>query len=178
MTSTDSGYINYYAREGERVGSGKLVCSVDESGQLKELLEAGEAEDTELSEGDLSDIQSEVTGFIGNFDRKQFSEVYDFKYKLEGTALKLSNSSVLENLESLGTDSSSFVTVCNAPESGIVVYSTDGYESLTADQITEETYSQDNYEKKPNSMVAKMELLPETISAALEGKQLQPVVRG
>jgi hypothetical protein len=148
VTSTDSGYINYYAREGERVGSGKLVCSVDESGQLKELLEAGEAEDTELSEGDLSDIQSEVTGFIGNFDRKQFSEVYDFKYKLEGTALKLSNSSVLENLESLGTDSSSFVTVCNAPESGIVVYSTDGYESLTADQITEETYSQDNYEKK------------------------------
>jgi dipicolinate synthase subunit B len=35
-----------------------------------------------------------------------------------------------------------------------------------------------DYEKKPNSMVAKMELLPETISAALEGKQLQPVVRG
>ena len=29
VTSTDSGYINYYAREGERVGSGKLVCSVD-----------------------------------------------------------------------------------------------------------------------------------------------------
>ena len=39
-------------------------------------------------------------------------------------------------------------------------------------------FAQDNYEKKPNSMVAKMELLPETISAALEGKQLQPVVRG
>ena len=39
-------------------------------------------------------------------------------------------------------------------------------------------FAQDNYEKKPNSMVAKMELLPETIVAALEGKQLQPVVRG
>ena len=39
-------------------------------------------------------------------------------------------------------------------------------------------FAQDNYEKKPNSMVAKMELLPETISAALEGKQLQPGVRG
>ena len=30
VSSTDSGYINYYAREGERVGAGKLVCSVDE----------------------------------------------------------------------------------------------------------------------------------------------------
>ena len=31
VMSTDSGYINYYAREGERVGSGKLVCSIDEA---------------------------------------------------------------------------------------------------------------------------------------------------
>lgn len=38
-------------------------------------------------------------------------------------------------------------------------------------------FAQDNYEKKPNSMVAKMELLPETIEAALKGQQLQPVVR-
>ena len=37
-------------------------------------------------------------------------------------------------------------------------------------------FSQDNFEKKPNSMVAKMELLPETIEAALDGKQLQPVI--
>ena len=34
-------------------------------------------------------------------------------------------------------------------------------------------FAQDNYEKKPNSMVAKMELLPETIVAALAGQQLQ-----
>lgn len=39
-------------------------------------------------------------------------------------------------------------------------------------------FAQDNYEKKPNSMVAKMELLPETIVAALAGQQLQPVVQG
>ena len=39
-------------------------------------------------------------------------------------------------------------------------------------------FAQDNYEKKPNSMVAKMELLPETIAAALEGHQIQPVVQG
>ena len=53
-TSTDSGYINYYAREGERVGSGKLVCSVDESGELKEMFEAGEAEDGQKSEAKRS----------------------------------------------------------------------------------------------------------------------------
>lgn len=38
-------------------------------------------------------------------------------------------------------------------------------------------FGQDNYEKKPNSMIAHVGLLPETISYALEGRQLQPVIR-
>ncbi|MEG1458543.1 MAG: dipicolinate synthase subunit B [Acetivibrio sp.] len=38
-------------------------------------------------------------------------------------------------------------------------------------------FSQDNYKKKPNSMVAEPDLLLETMEAALDGKQLQPIVR-
>ncbi len=38
-------------------------------------------------------------------------------------------------------------------------------------------FGQDDYEKKPNSMVAQTALLIETIEAAMEGRQLQPVVR-
>lgn len=38
-------------------------------------------------------------------------------------------------------------------------------------------YSQDDCEKKPNSIVADFELIPDTIAAALEGIQLQPVIR-
>ena len=38
-------------------------------------------------------------------------------------------------------------------------------------------FGQDNYKKKTNSMVAHVELIPETIEAALTGKQLQPVIQ-
>jgi dipicolinate synthase subunit B len=38
-------------------------------------------------------------------------------------------------------------------------------------------FGQDNYMKKPNSMIAHVELLGETIEEALKGKQLQPLVR-
>jgi dipicolinate synthase subunit B len=38
-------------------------------------------------------------------------------------------------------------------------------------------FGQDNYKSTPNSMVAKMELLPDTIEMALKGKQIQPVIR-
>ena len=37
-------------------------------------------------------------------------------------------------------------------------------------------FGQDNFKSKPNSMVAHLELLPETIEMALKGKQLQPVI--
>ena len=36
-------------------------------------------------------------------------------------------------------------------------------------------FGQDNHKSKPNSLIAKIELLPETVEAALHGKQLQPV---
>ncbi|MGP4080174.1 dipicolinate synthase subunit B [Pseudalkalibacillus sp. R45] len=38
-------------------------------------------------------------------------------------------------------------------------------------------YGQDSPQNKPNSLVAQMELLPETVETALDGQQLQPVLR-
>ncbi|MCJ7839691.1 dipicolinate synthase subunit B [Lederbergia sp. NSJ-179] len=38
-------------------------------------------------------------------------------------------------------------------------------------------FGQDDPIKKPTSMVSKMELLPEAVAAALEGNQLQPIIR-
>lgn len=38
-------------------------------------------------------------------------------------------------------------------------------------------FGQDNYVKKTNSMISHVDLIPETIEAALNGKQIQPVIR-
>ncbi len=37
-------------------------------------------------------------------------------------------------------------------------------------------YRQDNFEKKPNSIVADFELIPQTVEYALEGRQIQPLI--
>ena len=37
-------------------------------------------------------------------------------------------------------------------------------------------FGQDNYRSKPNSMIANLDLLPDTIDAAMHGKQLQPIL--
>lgn len=148
VTSGYSGYINYYTREGERVGSGQLVCTIDESGQLKEILDEQNADDTALSDTDLRELKSSITSFCSGFSTQKFDTVYDFKYDLEGTVLKLANTNVLENLNALNSASNSQpVVMCNAPESGIIAYYVDGYEDKTADDITVDDFNQENYSK-------------------------------
>lgn len=146
VNSDYSGYINYYAREGERVGCGNLVCTVDETGQLREIINEQNTDNTALSETDLSEIKAGVVNYCSGFDKTDYSTIYDFKYEMEGTVLKFANINVLQNMEALNSTGSGIVNLCRSPQSGIISYSVDGYEGLTAETITQENFDQE-YQK-------------------------------
>jgi hypothetical protein len=148
LRSPYTGYINYYIREGERVSSRDTVYSVDESGKLASLLNTGNMEDSSYTDAELSELRSEVIQYDRMFDCKEFRSVYDFKYDLEGTVLKMANISMYEHMETLNQSSlGGMVSLCSAGKTGYVVYSTDGYEGLTPEQITPEMFDQSKYEK-------------------------------
>lgn len=154
VTATDYGYINYFAREGARVAVGDLVYTVDESGKLSDYINEGTDGENSLSQSDLSELKTEIVGFASTFNEKDFTGVYDFKYSMEGTALKLSNYNIMESIDAIQTSGlTGLVNQCTAPQSGIVIYSTDGYEELTLEQMTAETLDQKNYEK--NQLIGK-----------------------
>ena len=159
VTSTDAGYVNYFAREGERAAVGNLIYTVDETGRLSDYVQANESGENTLSDADLSELKTEITAFTNSFDRTEFADVYNFKYNVEGTVLKLANYNMLENVNALNsTSTSSLITSCYAKDSGIVVYSIDGYENLTLHNMTAEYFDQDNYEKNHlvnNELIAK-----------------------
>lgn len=147
ITAEGAGYINYYAREGERVGVGNLVYTLDESGKLSEYL-SNDNGGTSLTDQDLSELKTEILGFVNNFDETQFQSVYDFKYSVSGTVLKLANANILENIDKINSAGiSELVSFCNAPSTGIVIYSVDGYEDLTLEQFTGELFDTKEYEK-------------------------------
>ncbi len=149
VTATDAGYVNYFAREGERVAKGDLVYTVDETGKLSDYMHTSESGENSLSDADLTELKTEIAAFTNRFDRTQFSDVYNFKYSVEGTALKLSNYNILENADALNeAGGSSFVNYRYAPRSGIVIYSIDGYENLTLEDMTAELFEQKDYEKQ------------------------------
>lgn len=148
VNATDAGYINYFAREGGRVAVGDLVYTVDESGKLADYIGTGATGENSLSPTDLAELKTEIVGFTNSFDRRNFSTVYDFKYDMEGTVVKLSNYSILESIDSLqSSELAGLIKQCTASLAGIVVYSIDGYEELTLEQMTVELFDKKNYEK-------------------------------
>lgn len=159
VNTESAGYVNYYAREGERVAKDDLVYTVDETGRLNEYLENVSLGENTLSDKELAEFRSEIVNFMHGFDSSNFENIYDFKYSLKNTVLKLANSNMLQSINEMnGTEGvASIVNFCNAPITGIVAYWTDGYEGLTADTVTEAVFAEENYEKKQlmgNELVA------------------------
>ncbi|MCM1122336.1 MAG: hypothetical protein NC416_07125 [Eubacterium sp.] len=149
VTSSDAGYVNYFAREGERVAASDLVYAVDETGRLSDYVRTSESGENSLSDADLSELKAEITSFISRFDQMEFADVYNFKYSVEGTVLKLSNYNILENANALNNASgTSLINYRYAGKSGIIIYSVDGYEELKLEDMTADYFDQKNYEKK------------------------------
>ena len=149
VTSEAAGYVNYYAREGERVAKNNLVYTIDETGRLNEYLESLNVGENTLSERELSEFCNEIVNFKHEFDSKNFDSTYDFKNSLKNTVLKLANENMLETIRTMNTNNelSNLVDYCNAPETGVVAYWVDGYEDLSPDMVSEDVFDEKEYKK-------------------------------
>lgn len=150
VTSDFSGYINYYARESEKVNAFAMVYTVDSTGKLAEMIRDDEEknDDGSISNESMSDIKNNISGFAVDFHPEKYIDTYHFKYNIEGTVLKLANTAVLASIDKLRAENyADSIDFGYAPSSGVICYSTDGYEGLTAETITPEQVNGDEYEK-------------------------------
>ena len=145
-----AGYVNYYAREGERVAKDDLVYIMDQTGRLSEEMAGLNSGENTLSKSELAEFRSEIVNFAHGFDPASYESVYDFKYALKNNIMKLAGSSMLESLNSLnGSSGMAAVERYYSPGTGIVAYWTDGYEELKAQNVTEAIFDENTeYEKK------------------------------
>ncbi|MBO4889401.1 MAG: hypothetical protein J5574_00295 [Lachnospiraceae bacterium] len=148
ITSDFSGYINYYARESEKVNAYSMVYTVDSTGKLAEMVNDESTDESSISNESLADIRNTISAFAVDFRPEKYIDTYDFKYAIEGTTLKLANNAVLANIDKLRAENyADSIDFGYAPESGVIEYFSDGYEELTAETITPEQVDGDDYEK-------------------------------
>lgn len=159
MYNQAAGYVNYYAREGERLAKNGLVYIVDETGRLNEEFNTADLGQNALSNKDLSEFRSEIVNFVHSYDSAYYSSVYDFKNSLKNTVLKLANVNMLANISEMNGGAVNIINYSYAPYTGIVSYWVDGYEDLRPQDVTAEILDpkNSNYEKKQmlgNSLMA------------------------
>lgn len=149
VTTDKAGYINYFAREGERVSPGNLVYIIDETGELKEYLDNESMENTSLNNNELIEIRSDIVNFVHHFEPERFYSLYDFKYDIKNTVMKLSNSHLYESIDSINNSSlAGSIAFHNSPNTGIITYYIDGYEELKPEEVTMDMFSEEKYTKK------------------------------
>lgn len=149
IQSDYSGYINYYAREAEKVSKGAMIYTVDTTGKIAEMVTDNTGEGSSLTDEDLTELRTQISEFTAEFQSRDFMSLYDFKYNIEGTVLKLANYKVLSSIDALAASNfSDSISFGYAPSSGVLVYSTDGYEGLTLEQLTDELMHPETYSKK------------------------------
>lgn len=164
ITAENSGYIEYYATEGMQVRKDGSVYSISN--------EQHENTAVALSDEQMEEVRSSTEQFSYAYNSNNFYDTYSYKYQVRGTILQAAkaetsqatqtseDSQTASSEEGENTDSvaGSAVTgnsisignqdVYTAPEAGIVVYSTDGYENKTADSLVEEDFNQMAYQKE------------------------------
>lgn len=155
VNSTNAGYINYYIKDASRVAKNATIYTLDESGDISGLLSGTESENT-YSEADISTIREDIASYKKSYTDSNYDKMKSFKYDIDNTILETSNISMASNLNKILEDynvSASFHIV-KSPESGIVTYTIDGLEGITAEEVTGETFHMENYQRKQLRSVA------------------------
>ena len=148
VVSDSAGYVNYFATEGRRVAVGNLIYTIDSSGRLIDYLNAEALDSLNLSAENLRELRTQIATFAEGFEKDHFRMVYDFKIGLDGTVQKLSNNNILQNIRSLNEgEVLNSINYKNAMKTGVILYSVDGYEELSFDQIHTDTFQSDAYVK-------------------------------
>ena len=148
VSSQKAGYITYLQKEGARVAKNEAIYSVNENGQLYNVVSNNELS-ISLSDKDKTEIRNDVRNFQDNFSDNKFSEVYTFKESAQNMALDIVNSTVINQGQELLADNGSTISFDTIPceESGIISYYQDAYENITPNSVTADVFNIDKYQR-------------------------------
>ena len=132
--------------EGSKVGAKTRVYTL--SDKKLELTSNTNEESLELTSEEQNSILMKTQSFSENFREEQFSDVYTLKNNITNVLESKSNQSRQAQLDAMVAEGNNDLQIYTAVSDGIILYSTDGYENITTDQVTEDDISKANYESK------------------------------
>jgi len=144
----NSGDILYLAENFGKVGSKSQVYALDTSGEiLSSINESGENSEISLDADDYTKLQNVISTYLADYNDERFGKTYTFKSELESQAQQLYTVSAIEQMGASLDDAinSGTFSIYSSPTPGLIVYSIDGYEDLTIDNFTSDSFDTSKY---------------------------------
>ncbi|MDO4522869.1 MAG: HlyD family efflux transporter periplasmic adaptor subunit [Eubacteriales bacterium] len=137
--TSQSGPIHYYAREGSKVGVGAGIYSI---GSLNLAQEPSDLSEEELTSSDYAHLHSIASNFAYNYSPVSYQDVYNFQADAQTAMLELLSQRSLDNAQQ---GQGAALNLIPTQQDGIVVYSVDGMENDTPEDLTEKDFNRKNY---------------------------------
>lgn len=144
INTNKSGYICYYIRDGEKIKKNSTVCTVDETGQLYNIISDSEEYDNLLTAEDYQDIRSLISLYKVSYTDSSFYNAYNFESNVNNKVLELNNEIMMQQVSETGIG----MATINSPYSGLVTYYIDGYEEFNIADINADDFDQSKYVKQ------------------------------
>lgn len=149
VAATDSGSVNYYVKDASKVGAGDLIYSVDTDGSIAEQINSANEDASQLNTESLYEIQNKISEYSNSYRPETFYEVYTFKNDLNAEISEALSMGALNSISETITAAEGNATFhkCYAVKDGIVVYYTDGFETVTTENFTSNMFDESQYNK-------------------------------
>ena len=150
------GYVNYYALGGSKAGAKTKVYTL--SNRELEFADTSSEEASKLSAEEQAALLVKIQAFSENFKEGQFQDVYTLKEYVASVMDSRSSQNRQAQLDAMAGQEGSGLQIYSAASDGIIVYSTDGYEDITVDELTEDVFARNDYTKKELKNNAKVRM--------------------
>ena len=145
VMSDGAGYLNFFVADKERVGVGKLVYALDESGTVMDFVSTSNMSENSLDDRTIDDFRDKLDAFVQKFDKRDFGGLYQLDVSLQSQTQKIANNRLLDDIDMMNS-LKGLVQYHYAIRSGNVVYWQDGLEDLEAQNITSDLFKKSDYE--------------------------------
>ena len=139
------GYVNYFAMEDSKVGVKTRIYTL--SDRELDFADTTSEESRKLSSEEQAAMLVRIQAFSEGFKDEHFNDVYSLKDTVATVLESRSNQNRQAQLDAMAGQENNGIQIYQAASDGIVAYSIDGYETASLGDISEATFSKENYEK-------------------------------
>lgn len=149
VTAEYSGDVNYYRKDASKAGTGDLVYSVDTDGSISRQINEASENAASINEESLENLEKDVLEYINGYQPQNFYQIYTFKNDLNAEISEALSIGALNSITDAVTAAESNATFHKgtAVKDGIIVYYTDGFESVTPENFTPDMFDEPSYSK-------------------------------